>query len=116
MYEDCPHSELEICWWYEYAREGMRGSPVQHSLFPPDGRPELFPEWPDKPYLLIPELERVRRVQRLAGGSTDHLRSLNLKPPFQSHFSPELAKRYLDGFNQYKTAEAKCCDNRLADS
>lgn len=90
MYKDCPSDELEICWWYEYAREGVRGfSGSPGSLFPSDPRePELYPEWPGKPYLLIPGLERARRLRQLAGRTGDYLHSLNLKPPFQSH--PEL--------------------------
>ena len=87
IYEDYPPGELEIRWWYEYAREAVRGLPVQFPLFPEEAPPwsDLFPEWPTKPYLLIPEPERKRRLQRLAGGTSNYLHSLNLRPPFRSH-------------------------------
>ena len=105
MFEDCPPEERELCCWYEYAREGCRGSPVQPSLFPDPWDNDLFPEWPGKPYLMIPALEREGRLKRLQGGTADYLHSLNLKPPFHTYISPEMAKRYLDTFEVFELSE-----------
>lgn len=62
MFQDCPPPEREICWWYEYAREGCRGAPVQLPLFPDRGEDwmenKLYPEWPKKAYLTIPAPKR----------------------------------------------------------
>jgi hypothetical protein len=98
MFEDCPQVERGICWWYEYSREGCRGSPSQPMLFPDLAHNSLFPEWPEKPYLSFSPLEREQRLIRLEGGTPDYLRSLNLMPVFQTYLLPHMAKRYLDRF------------------
>jgi len=105
MFQDCPPPEREICWWYEYAREGCRGAPVQLALFPDLQDNNLFPEWPREPYLTIPAIEREQRLIQLQRGTLSHLRCLNLMPAFSVPISPDVAKRYLDGFRVFEFSE-----------
>jgi hypothetical protein len=97
MFVDCPPDELPLCHWYEYTREGCRGTPVQLPLFPDRGEEwtenQLFPEWPQKAYLAIPAAEREVRLRQLEGGSADYVRSRRLRPWFPTGYvSPEMAK------------------------
>jgi len=108
MFADCTSEEREICWWYEYAREGCRGAPVQLPLFPDLGEDwwrALYPEWPGKAYLTIPAPQREKRLNESQGGAPDKLRSLNLMPCFSPPLSPAVAKDYLDGFRVFELSE-----------
>jgi hypothetical protein len=105
MYKDCSPNELEICYLYEYVREVCRQSPSQPTLFPDPVHNKLYPEWPRKPYLMIPAPVREQRVIQLQGGAPDYLRSLNMMPPFSVPILPEVAKKYLEGFEVFELSE-----------
>jgi hypothetical protein len=91
MFADCPAEELAPCYFYEYSRESKSlreacahsrpvipagvtngfdfflsspwSSAQEELMTDPAKTFMLWPEWPDRPYLLIPAEERRRRLR-----------------------------------------------------